>query len=425
MKLSKAILLCSCVLFFSSASHALEDNDTRAWIFWNRITGVVPTAAERASLKQRLDGGMSVPQALMQTALQSHDFINASIFQWAAELVDPQNRAYGADKMNQAVAIIMMTIARDRNIKEIFTGTEAYYLDPARAKLMPMVDYLPDNDVQERERKYVRGLNLLLGFQNGLDMVDYLVAEPLMAFQSYSQGHPYYEPEPLPMTERAGILSTDTFAKFNYSGGTNRRGLPYLWRKFFGVEMLNTRDNYSGNASIMQSIRKDIPQNIPAFSNVCLNCHGSLDPMAAAFAYMDYRNGTFLQNQKSPFAMDPNVRTAPIVQPKYARHNAYAGGTDLVNSTWSNHLTSANNQQQFGWTRYSGNSLADFGDMLANARGFSEQMVRTFIRKFCKYDPTAADEPLVARMASDLRGAWNGNMKVLAAELASVRGCIE
>ena len=82
------------------------------------------------------------------------------------------------------------------------------------------------------------------------------------------------------------------------------------------------------------------------FLNNCIGCHSGMDPMAQAFAYYDFDNGT----ADAPGTMRL-VYTPGTVQPKYFNNNTnFAPGFVTPDDHWENRWRKGQNSL-LGWDR--------------------------------------------------------------------------
>ena len=119
---------------------------------------------------------------------------------------------------------------------------------------------------------------------------------------------------------------------------------------------------------IRQDVSRSPGGDSRIFLNNCIGCHSGMDPLARAFAYYDYDNGT----AEAPGTMRL-VYTGGAVQSKYFNNNTnFAPGFITPDDQWENRWRKGQNSL-LGWTRSlpgTGTGAKSMGEELANSKAF-------------------------------------------------------
>jgi hypothetical protein len=153
---------------------------------------------------------------------------------------------------------------------------------------------------------------------------------------------------------------------------------------------------------IRQDVSRSPGGDSRIFLNNCIGCHSGMDPLARAFAYYDFDNGT---------AMAPGtmrlVYTDGTVQPKYFNNNTnFAPGFVTPDDEWTNRWRKGQNSL-LGWSSSlpgTGSGAKSMGEELANSTAFAQCQVEKVFKTVCFRAPgNAADRAQVATMTNNFR----------------------
>ena len=141
---------------------------------------------------------------------------------------------------------------------------------------------------------------------------------------------------------------------------------------------------------IRQDVSRSPGGDSRIFLNNCIGCHSGMDPMAQAFAYYDFDNGT----ADAPGTMRL-VYTPGVVQPKYFNNNTnFAPGFVTPDDSWENRWRKGQNSL-LGWCASlpgSGTGAKSMGEELANSDAFAQCQVEKVFKTVCFRAPgNAAD----------------------------------
>jgi hypothetical protein len=153
---------------------------------------------------------------------------------------------------------------------------------------------------------------------------------------------------------------------------------------------------------IRQDVSRSPGGDSRIFLNNCIGCHSGMDPLARAFAFYDYDNGT----AEAPGTMRL-VYTGGAVQSKYFNNNTnFAPGFITPDDHWENRWRKGQNSL-LGWSGSlpgSGTGAKSMGDELANSNAFAQCQVEKVFKTVCFRAPgDAADRNQVATMTNSFK----------------------
>lgn len=227
------------------------------------------------------------------------------------------------------------------------------------------------------------------------------------------------------LPDAAGVITSRAFMSAHAGGGTNRRLVEFSFNQFLCSEI----DEWKTGTE-WSYIGRDIPRGEP-FSTKCSLCHGPMDAMRPAFAYVD-----FIQLSATDGALnykkiynDTNDSVEKFIPDKFRRASEAApGGHKVRDSVWEN-LTeiSPKNADYFKWrSAMNGQGMKDFGKMLSESRAFSKCMAKRAFETVC-YESFPQDKALLERLADKFEEKSQGknaySLKNLFSEIVILKEC--
>ena len=198
-------------------------------------------------------------------------------------------------------------------------------------------------------------------------------------------------------SEAAGIQTTRGFGEAFFTAGTNRRGFAFIIQNFFGAGVLGM-DGVHDTSLPDFLVRRDVPRdpsgNSLIFRNKCVGCHANMDGNTGAYAYWNFGNS--LVHGRRDGTNDPASQVL-VVDGKMNRNaNVFPGGHEVIDNSWTNLMTQGINAPRFqfrvpasGQNVTNGVGAKSLGEVLANARLFSESLAKRVFNKVCFRNPTA------------------------------------
>jgi hypothetical protein len=207
---------------------------------------------------------------------------------------------------------------------------------------------------------------------------------------------------------QGGIQNARRFALLNYTGGTNRRQIKYIFDKFLCTPI----DRWKNPLIDDYFVRMDIdraPGGVKAtFQSKCRSCHAPMDAFAGAAA-MDDDSGR--QNS------NPVPKTHNRLQSNFDNH---VRGNIPDSDYWMNLLTTEKEKKYFGWRGpETGFGIHSFGEAIANSNRFDDCMVQRVNEEMCE-NPLSQQES--DRLAQEFRKS-NFNLRLLFAKVALSKEC--
>ena len=347
----------------------------------DRLAGVPPSDLVLATMEALVDPNQpgTAEQAAF-IAMDNANFYNVTVKNFAAPWTNREGDVFVP--LNDYVATVVGMI-RDNvpfntllSADIIYTGTDAQ---------------LPPYSVSDNDH-YAEIEN------RGLDMMTGLGVQQL---QSNVTG--------LPADATAGVMTTRAAAQAFFVAGTNRA----MFRFTMLNHMCNDMEQVHDANLIPDRIRQDVSRSPGGdsrlFLNSCIGCHTGMDPMAGAFAYYDFDEGS------------QSIQYTPgFVQDKYRNNNQnFPPGYVTTDDSWINYWRDGQNQF-LGWdlTRDGyGAGAKTMGEELGNSDAFASCQVKKVFRAVCLRAPEDFDDRTeVDNMIASFRGGYS--MKQTFAEAA-------
>jgi hypothetical protein len=180
-------------------------------------------------------------------------------------------------------------------------------------------------------------------------------------------------------------------------------------------DMEQVKDTTRAPDRIRQDVSRSPGGDSRIFLNSCMGCHNGMDPMAQAFAYYNFDEGS-----------GRLLYTPGSVQPKYLINaDTFKYGYVTPDDHWDNYWRSGRNAL-LGWDwdasqvsmNGSGNGAASLGQELANSEAFARCQVSKVFKTVCLREPGNGDDrDQIDAMVQSFR-TDNYNLKTVFAESA-------
>src|SRR4029077_3448258 len=174
----------------------------------------------------------------------------------------------------------------------------------------------------------------------------------------------------VPAAATAGVLTTRAAAQAVFIAGTNRAMFRFTMMNHMCRDMEQVHDTSLPPDRIRQDVSRSPGGDSRLFLNNCIGCHSGMDPVAQAFAYYDFDNGT----ADAPGSMRL-VYNSAAPHSKYFNNNTnFAPGFITPNDAWENRWRKGQNSL-LGWNTTlpgSGNGAKSMGEELANSNAFAQ-----------------------------------------------------
>jgi hypothetical protein len=210
----------------------------------------------------------------------------------------------------------------------------------------------------------------------------------------------------IPAAATAGFLTSRAASEAFFIDGTNRAMFRFTMINHMCRDMEQVHDTSLPPDMIRQDVSRSPGGDSRIFLNNCIGCHSGMDPLARAFAYYDFDNGT---------AMAPGtmrlVYTPGAVQQKYFNNNTnFAPGFITPDDYWENRWRKGQNSL-LGWSSAlpgKGNGAKTMGEELANSDAFAECQVEKVFKTVCFRAPgNAADRAVVEQVTTAFKSNYS------------------
>jgi hypothetical protein len=365
-KLKKVGLACllACVATAASAN----DRD-KAKRIHDRIAGTPPTEATLDAMEALVTGGN--PLGAANVATQAPSFYNVTLKNMAMPWTNRDQTVFAP--LNDYVATFIGMVRDDVAFNTALSADLTYTVNgvsPAAS---------PSNNTHYENAE-----------TNAVNMFTQLTP----ATQSSVQG--------IPAAATAGFLTSRAASEAFFVDGTNRAMFRFTMLNHLCRDMEQVLDTSLPPDMIRQDVSRSPGGDSRIFLNNCIGCHSGMDPLARAFAYYDYDNGT----AEAPGSMRL-VYTQGTVHPKYFNNDTnFAPGFITPDDAWTNRWRKGQNSV-LGFSSSlpgSGTGAKSMGEELANSTAFAQCQVEKVFKTVCFRAPgNAADRAQVSTMTNNFR----------------------
>lgn len=372
----------ACLLACVATAASANDRD-RAKRIHDRIAGTPPDTATLDAMEALVATGNAL-QAATQYAVENPSFYNVTLKNMAVPWTNRDQTVFAP--LNDYVATFIGMVRDDVPFNTALSADLTYTVNgvsPAASAA--------NND------HYVNAEN------NGVNL--YTALTPTQ--QSTVQG--------IPANATAGFLTSRAASEAFFIDGTNRAMFRFTMMNHLCRDMEQVLDTSLPPDMIRQDVSRSPGGDSRIFLNNCIGCHSGMDPLARAFAYYDFDNGT----ADAPGSMRL-VYTPGTVQPKYFNNNTnFAPGFITPDDQWTNRWRKGQNSV-LGWSGSlpgSGTGAKTMGEELANSNAFAQCQVEKVFKTVCFRAPgNAADRAKVQEITNNFK--VNYHLKQVFAETA-------
>ncbi len=358
----------ACLLACVAAAASANDRD-KAKRIHDRIAGVPPTEATLNQMESLIAGGNALAAA--DIATENPSFYNVTLKNMAVPWTNRDQTVFAP--LNDYVATFIGMVRDDVPFNTALSADLTYTVNGSSPAASPS-----NNDHYANAE--TNGLNLYTALQS--------------TTQSSVLG--------IPAAATAGFITSRASSEAFFIDGTNRAMFRFTLMNHLCRDMEQVSDTSLPPDMIRQDVSRSPGGDSRVFLNNCIGCHSGMDPLARAFAYYDFDNGT----AEAPGTMRL-VYTAGTVQPKYFNNNTnFAPGFVTPDDAWTNRWRKGQNSL-LGWSSSlpgSGTGAKSMGEELANSTAFAQCQVEKVFKAVCFRAPgDAADRAQVATMTNNFR----------------------
>jgi len=373
----------ACLLACVAATALANDRD-RAKRIHDRIAGVPPSEATLDAMEALVAGGNPVGAANIAT--QAPAFYNVTLKNMAVPWTNRDQTVFAP--LNDYVATFIGMVRDDVPFNTALSADLTYTVNGVTPAASPTSN-------QHYINAETNAVNLFTALQS--------------TTQSSVLG--------IPVNATAGFITSRASSEAFFVDGTNRAMFRFTLMNHMCRDLEQVHDTSLPPDMIRQDVSRSPGGDSRVFLNNCIGCHSGMDPLARAFAFYDFDNGT----ADAPGTMRL-VYTAGTVQPKYFNNNTnFAPGFVTPDDHWENRWRKGQNSL-LGWSSAlpgSGIGAKSMGEELANSDAFAQCQVEKVFKTVCFRAPSdAADRNQVTTMTN---GFKNGgyHLKQVFAETAA------
>jgi len=373
------ILILCCLLFLANSVSAGDLERRQAKRLHDRLAGVPPSETVLNDMETALLGGNSVDAALI--AMENHAFYNVTLKNFATPWTNRDQTVFAP--LNDYSATVIGMIRDGVPFNQVLSADLVYVGDSSLG--------LPAYSMSNNDHYTA------LENQN-IDLADKLIAVPQSTVTD------------LQTSATAGIMTSRAAAEAFFIAGTNRAMFRFTLMNHLCNDLEQVKDTSRSPDRIRQDISRSPGGDSRIFLNSCVGCHSGMDPMAQAFAYYNFDEGS----QRLTF-------TPGNVQAKYfINAGTFKYGFVTPNDRWDNYWRNGQNAL-LGWDASlpgTGSGAKSLGNELAGSDAFASCQVKKVFRTVCLREPgNSSDRNQVETITRNFR-TDNYNMKTVFAEAA-------
>jgi hypothetical protein len=372
----------ACLLACVATAASANDRD-KAKRIHDRIAGTPPSTATLDAMEALVAANNAIGAANIAT--QAPSFYNVTLKNMAVPWTNRDQTVFAP--LNDYVATFIGMVRDDVPFNTALSADLTYTVNGVTPAASPS-----NNDHYANAE--INAINLMTALQ--------------ATTQSSVQG--------IPPAATAGFLTSRAASEAFFIDGTNRAMFRFTMVNHMCRDMEQVLDTSLPPDMIRQDVSRSPGGDSRIFLNNCIGCHSGMDPLARAFAFYDFDNGT----ADAPGSMRL-VYTAGTVHPKYFNNNTnFAPGFVTPDDAWTNRWRKGQNSV-LGWSGSlpgSGTGAKSMGEELANSDAFAECQVEKVFKTVCFRVPgNAADRLEVKNMTARFQS--NGyHLKQVFAEAA-------
>ena len=380
-KLKKVGLAC---LLACVGATALANDRDRAKRIHDRIAGVPPSEATLDQMEALVTAGNPVGAANIAT--QSPSFYNVTLKNMAVPWTNRDQTVFAP--LNDYAATFIGMVRDDVPFNTALSADLTYVVNGVTPAASPTSN-----------QHYINAEN------NAVNL--FTALQPTT--QSSIQG--------IPAAATAGFMTSRAASEAFFIDGTNRAMFRFTLMNHLCRDLEQVHDVTLPPDMIRQDVSRSPGGDSRVFLNNCIGCHSGMDPLARAFAYYDFDNGT----ADAPGSMRL-VYTDGVVNSKYFNNDTnFAPGFRTPDALWQNRWRKGQNAL-LGWSASlpgSGNGAKSMGEELANSGAFAQCQVEKVFKTVCFRAPSdAADRSVVSTITTNFRNGGY-HLKQVFAETAA------
>ncbi len=349
----------ACLLACVAAAAAANDRD-KAKRIHDRIAGVPPSPAVLDALAAKVTAGDALGAA--NDAMDNPSFYNVTLKNMAVPWTNRDQTVFAP--LNDYVATYIGMVKDNVPFNTALSADLIYTVNGATPAASPS-----NNDHYANAES--SGINLMTALQ--------------ATTQSSIMG--------IPAGATAGFITSRASSEAFFIDGTNRAMFRFTLMNHLCRDLEQVHDTSLPPDMIRQDVSRSPGGDSRIFLNNCIGCHSGMDPMARAFAFYDFDNGS----AEAPGSMRL-VYTPGVVQDKYFNNDTnFAPGYRTADDHWENRWRKGQNSlldwDYNGVLPGQGEGAKSLGQELGNSGAFARCQVEKVFKTVCFRAPGAAATP--------------------------------
>jgi len=359
---------------------AFADSRDQAKRMHDRLAGVPPTATVLNDMASRIESGDSNAAAML--AMNNPNFYNVTLKNWATPWTNREQTVFAP--LNDYTATVIGMVRDGVPFNQLLSANIVYHANGASRNGSTAPNYSASNN------SHYEWLE-----DNGIDLSSSLVRDTQLG---------------VPADATAGVMTTRAAAAAFFVAGTNRAMFRFTLLNHMCDDLEQVKDTTRSPDRVRQDVSRSPGGDSRLFLNNCVGCHAGMDPMAQAFAYYEFNEGS-----------GQIEYTQGVVQDKYfINGETFSPGYITPNDNWDNYWREGPNAS-LGWNGGlpgSGSGAKSMGEELANSRAFAACQVKKAFKMVCLRDPAdSGDRSKIVTMTDNFQ--TNYQMKPVFAEAAA------
>ena len=331
-----------------------------------RIAGVPPSETVLTDMQAMIDAGGAADAA--DLAMDNVNFYNVTLKNFAAPWTNRDQSVFVP--LNDYIATVIGMVRDQKDFSTLLSGDLTYIGNPG---VVP-------TDPSTTSNQHYAELEA-----NNINLRDELVERP----QSQVMG--------IPSGATAGVITSRAAAEAFFVAGTNRAMFRFTLMNHMCNDMEQMHDTRPPPDRIRQDVSRSPGGDSRLFLNNCVGCHNGMDPLAGAFAYYNFDEGT----------QSLVYNNAQVASKYYNNDLNFPQGYRTTDDSWENRWRVGQNAY-LGFDATlpgSGNGAKSFGEELGKSEAFASCQVRKVFRTVCLRDAeNPADRTAVDAITATFRG---------------------
>lgn len=357
------------LISLSVSATAYAGSREQAQRIHERIAGVPPSATVLTNMQDMISGAQpGGASGAADLAMDNVNFYNVTLKNFAAPWTNRDQSVFVP--LNDYIATVIGMVRDGEDFSTLLSEDRTYIGRPG---------VVPTNPSTTSNQHYAE-LEA-----NNINLRDELVFRPQSQIMN------------IPFGATAGVITSRAAAEAFFVAGTNRAMFRFTLMNHMCNDMEQMHDTRPPPDRVRQDVSRSPGGDSRLFLNNCVGCHNGMDPLAGAFAYYDFDEGT-----------QSLVYNSTQVHSKYFNNDLnFPQGYRTTDDSWENRWRAGQNAY-LGFDAAlpgRGNGAKSFGEELGKSAAFASCQVRKVFRTVCLRDAeNATDRSAVDAITATFRG---------------------